>query len=252
MLYNFFQVADIWWHGIKQRVLFEIHRWVWLVEPEQQKHKAPAWFVRVYPSWSWVIHLDRNDRPTHQWLVNYFHAAKTLGVTWFDRLKNTAVQDAANWVWSWTGGPRHGYPTLADWLEATWTWVQSELPDWIWQVSRAITTAYNGLKDWARTRYDAFRVLAQNGWNWIIGPGSLLSAWYNQVGTWIAEFKANPSGVILGVLGSTWARLVTFDQGPLGYYYQIWDSYWEKLDAFLEDPLGYLWNRVEDFLLRKW
>lgn len=252
MSYSLFQTIAIWWHGRKQRILFDVHQWVFVVKPEREGNKAPAWFRAVYPAWYWAYYLDSDDRPTHIWLKNYFHASERLVKTWLEDLRGRAVTDAGQWVWSWTGGPRHGYSTLADWLDAAWTRVQSELPDWIWQVSGAITTAYNDLKTWARSRYDAALPKVATLWTWLETTGSLLSAFYDGVGTWIANFKQNPSTVILGVLGGTWARLVTFDQGALSYFYNLWGSYRQTLADFIADPLGYLWDRAEGFLLSKW
>ena len=252
MDYSFVDTIQIWWHGKWQRTLWEIDKWVPYVHPEKEGNKAPSWWRDWYASWTWEYYLDDNDRPTEHWLDLYDPAARDLFHTWFNRLKDSAVGDAANWVWSWTGGPQHGYATLADWLEAAWTRVQSELPEWIWQVSGAITTAYNDLKTWARSQYDAAVAKVAILWTWLQGTGSLLSAFYDQVGVFIADFAQNPSTVILGVLGGTWARLVTFDQGALGYFYDLWGSYRQTLADFLADPLGWIYDQVEDFLVGKW
>ena len=248
MSYSFSECIGIWWHGKWQRVLLAIP----IIKPEREGNKAPAWFRDWAPAWVWAYWLDDDRRPTGSWLYWYDYAARNTFLSWFDDLKNTAVSESLYWVAGWTGKPKHGYYTLEDWLSAAWTRVTSTLPNWILQVQNAILTTYNGLQDWARARYDAFRVLAQAGWNWITATGSLLSAFYDDVGTWIANFKRNPAGVILGVLGGTWETLVTFDQGALSYFYNLWGSYRQTLADFLADPLGWIYDQAEDFLVSKW
>ncbi len=248
MNYSFSEVIGIWWHGRWQAVLLAIP----LIKPGREGNKAPAWFRVWYASWVWAAYLDSDRRPTEQWRLFYDFAARGLFYSWLDDLRGRAVQDAANRVWTWTGGPRHGYPTLADWLQAAWVRVQSELPEWIWQVSGAITTAYNGVIAWARARYDDSLAKVATLWTWLQVTGSLLGAFYNEVGTWIANFAQNPRLVILGVLGGTWDRLITFDQGALSYFYSLWGSYRQTLADFLADPLGWMYDQAEDFLLSKW
>ncbi len=248
MSYNFSEVLGIWWHGRWQAVLLAIP----LIKPGREGNKAPAWFRVWYASWVWAAYLDADRRPTEQWLFFYDFAARGLFYSWLDDLRGRAVSDAFAAVVGLTGRPKHGYYTLSDWLEAAWTRVQFELPEWVWQLSGAITTAANGVIAWARARYDDSLAKVATLWTWLQGRGSLLSAWYDQIGTWIADFAQNPRLVILGVLGGTWARLVTFDGGALSYYYNLWGSYRQTLADFLADPLGYLWDRIEDFILSKW
>ena len=252
MGYSFPEVVAIWWHGRFQAVLLWIHGYVFLVKAEREGTKAPDWFVVWYDPWVWKYYLDADRRPTEQWLFFYNFAARGLFQNWLEDLRGRAVTDAGQWVWTWTGGPRHGYSTLADWLDATWTRVQSELPAWILDLGAEIAAAYNSLKTWARARYDDAVSKVAPLWTWLQTTGSLLSGFYDQVGTWIANFRENPSTVILGVLGGTWARLVTFDGGALSYYYNLWGSYRQTLADFLADPLGYLWDRAEAFLVERW
>jgi len=248
MDYGFFEVIGIWWHGKWQAVLLAIP----LIKPGREGNKAPAWFRAVWPSWVWAAYLDSDDRPTEQWLYYYDEASKRLFQSWLEDLKGRAVSDSLYWVAGWTGKPKHGYYTLEQWLEAVWTRATSTLPDWILQLSTAINTAYNDLKTWARSRYDAALGQVATLWTWLNTTGSLLSRFYDDTHTWIANFKQNPAGVILGVLGGTWGRLVTFDQGALSYFYNLWGSYRQTLADFIADPLGFLYDRAEQYLVNKW
>jgi len=248
MDYSFSECVGIWWHGKWQAVLLAIP----LIKPEREGNKAPAWFRHWVPTWLWAYWLDDDRRPTTTWLYWYDYAAHNTFLSWFDDLKNRAVSDSLYWVAGWTGKPKHGYYTLEQWLEAVWTRVQSSLPEWIRQVSGAITTAYNDLKVWARSRYDDALAKVATLWTWLDTVGSLLRAFYDATHTWITNFKENPAGVILGVLGGTWGRLVTFDQGALSYFYNLWGSYRQTLAEFIVDPLGFLYDRAELFLVNKW
>jgi len=149
-------------------------------------------------------------------------------------------------------GPRHEYPTLADWLEAVWTSVRSTLPTFISNLAAIVAALPTNLRDWVQSEYDAAKAKVATLWTWLQGRGSLLSAFYDDVGVWIADFKQNPTGVILGILGGTWERLVTFDQGALGYFYDLWGTYRQTLADFLADPLGWIYDQAEDFLVSKW
>jgi len=248
MDYSFSECIGIWWHGKWQRVLLAIP----LIKPEREGNKAPAWFRHWVPDWVWAYWLDDDGRPTTTWLYWYDYAAHNTFLSWFDDLKNRAVSDSLYWVAGWTGKPKHGYYTLEQWLEAVWTRATSELPAWISDLAADVAAVYGNLQNWARSQYDAFKVLAQAGWNWITGPGLLLSRFYDDTHTWIANFKQNTAGVILGVLGSTWGRLVTFDQGALSYFYNLWGTFRQTLSAFLADPLGYIYDRAEQKLIDKW
>ncbi len=248
MDYNFLEVLGIWWHGRWQAVLLAIP----LIKPGREGNKAPAWFRAWYKPWVWSAYLDSDDRPTEQWLVYYDEAAKRLFQSWLEDLRGRAVSDAGAWVWSWTGGPRHGYPTLADWLEAVWTSVRSTLPTFISNLAAIVAALPTNLRDWVQSEYDAAKAKVATLWTWLQGRGSLLSALYDDVGVWIADFKQNPAGVILGILGDTWEKLVTFDQGALGYFYDLWGTYRQTLADFLADPLGWIYDQAEDFLVSKW
>jgi len=248
MEYQFLETVSIWWHGHLQRVKYDLP----YIKPEREGNKAPAWFRDVYPAWYWDYYLDDDDRPTHIWLKNYFHAADRLFKTWLDRLKSTAISDAFAAAIGLTGRPKAGYYTIEDWITAFETWVYGPLYDWI---SDIIVDVYNlpgTLKAWARTRYDAAIAQIPAIQDWLNTTGATLRAFYNDTHTWIANFKGNPAGVILGVLGSTWARVVTFDQGALGYFYSLWGSYRQTLADFLADPLGWIYDQAESFLVRKW
>jgi len=270
MDYSFSECIGIWWHGKWQAVLLAIP----LIKPEREGNKAPAWFRHWVPDWLWAYWLDDDRRPTTTWLYWYDYAAHNTFLSWFNALADRAINDSLYWVAGWTGKPKHGHYTLEGWLEAIRTRVGSWVPGWTttlavgldalyWKLPVSIRGGYgswsdlwdaikDAVKDWARVRYDAFRVLAQAGWNWITGPGSRLSAFYDDTHTWITNFKENPAGVILGVLGGTWQRLITFDQGALSYFYNLWGSYRQTLADLIADPLGFLYDRAEQYLVNKW
>jgi len=248
MEYTFLATVGIWWHGHLQRVKYDLP----FIKPEREGNKAPPWFRDVYPAWYWDYYLDDDDRPTHMWLKNYFHAADRLFKTWLDRLKSTAVSDAFAAVVGLTGRPKHGYYTLEDWLDAAWSLVTGTLPTFISNLAAIVAALPTNLRDWVQSEYDAAKAKVAILWTWLQGRGSLLSAFYDDVGIWIANFKGNPAGVILGVLGGTWDRLLTFDRGALGYFYNLWGSYRETLADFLADPLGWIYDQAEDFLVSKW
>ena len=248
MTYSFFEVIGIWWHGRWQAVLLAIP----LIKPGREGNKAPAWFRAWYEAWVWGAYLDSDKRPTEQWLIYYDEAAKRLFQSWLEDLKNRAVSDAFAAVVGLTGRPKHGYYTLEDWLEAAWTWATSTLPTFVSNLAAIVAALPTNLRDWVRSEYDAAKATVATLWAWLQGRGSLLSAFYDDVGVWIADFKQNPTGVILGILGGTWERLVTFDQGALGYFYDLWGTYRQTLADFLADPLGWIYDQAEDFLVSKW
>jgi len=270
MSYSLVDILRLWWHGKWQRALLFLP----LVKPERESRKAPAWFLVWFASWVWTQTLDSDDRPTDLWLYYYDFAVEGTWAFWADDLKKTAVNDALWWVAGWTGKPKHGYYTLEQWLDAIRNRVGSWVPGWtstlaqgldtlFWKLPESVRGGYsswedlwqgikNSVKDWARARYDATVSLVGDLWYWIAYTGSLLSGWYDNVGIWISEFKQNPSGVILGALGATWGRLVTFDQGPLSYYYNLWGTFRQNLSDFLADPLGFVYDRAEAFLVSKW
>jgi len=248
MAYSFFEVLGIWWHGRWQAVLLAIP----LIKPGREGNKAPAWFRAWYAAWVWGAFLDSDQRPTDQWLVYYDNAARRLFQSWLEDLRGRAVSDAFAAVVGLTGRPKHGYYTLEDWLDAAWSLVTGTLPTFISNLAAIVSALPTTLRDWVQSEYDAAKAKVATLWTWLQGRGSLLSAFYDDVGVWIANFKENPVDVILGALGDTWDRLLTFDQGALGYFYDLWGSYRQTLADFLADPLGWIYDRAEDFLVSKW
>ena len=270
MAYSFTDIISIWWHGQKQTILY----YAPFVEPEKELGAAPPWFTEVYPDWLWDYYLDQERRPTETWLYNYNYAAKETLHDWLDQLKSDAVSDAGNWVWSWTGGPDHGYSTLADWLEAirtrvgTWvpTWADnlaSGLNDTFYRLPQAIRNAtaswddiWNNIKDsvksWAQDRYDDAKTWAINAWNWVTQQGNTLTSWYDNVASWVNAFKQDPYGTITGWLGATWGKLHTFAQNALDFYYNLWGSYAQRLSDFLADPGQFIVDWLEQRLIQLW
>ena len=248
MGYSFFEVIGIWWHGRWQAVLLAIP----LIKPGREGNKAPAWFRAYYPAWVWSSYLDSDKRPTEQWLYYYDEAARRLFQSWLEDLKGRAVSDSLYWVAGWTGKPKHGYYTLEQWIDAVWTRAVWTIPGWIDDLAAEIATAHDNLQAWARSRYDAAIAKVTPLWTWVNITGSRLSAFYDDTHIWIANFKANPAGTILGVLGSTWDNVKVFDQGALSYYFNLWGAYRETLADLIADPLGFLYDRAEQYLVNKW
>lgn len=270
MAYSFFDIINIWWHGQKQSILY----FAPFVAPEKELGAAPPWFTEVWPAWLWDYYLDQERRPTETWLYNYNYAARLLLKNWLDQLKNDAVNDAAQWVWSWTGGPAHGYPTLSAWLEAirvrvgtwvpTWTYnLASGLNDLYWKLPSGIrnaTSSWNAIWDdiketvkaWVKERYDNALSYLSTVQQWLNTKGVTLAQWYDSVAGLINEFKSNPRTFIIQRLGATWQLLASFASGPLTFYYNLWGAYSQAIAELFSDPGSFILKRAEDELVKRW
>jgi len=270
MAYSFLDIINIWWHGQKQTILY----YAPLIKPEKELGAAPPWFTEVWPGWLWDYYLDSERRPTETWLYNYNYAAKQTLKGWLDQLKADAVNDAAAWVWSWTGGPAHGYTTLAAWLEAIRSRVGTFVPAWTFNLAagvndlywklpegiRNLSTSWNQLwdsikqsvKDWAKERYDSAKATVQTVWEWVTVQGQTLTNWYNSVAGWVNGFKADPYGFITGHLGDTWRKLRDFARDALDFYYNLWGASAQELSNFLADPGGFILEKAENEIIKRW
>ena len=171
-------------------------------------------------------------------------------------------------------GPKDGYASLSDWITAIRGRVGYWVPVWTNNLAEGLSTLYlkipynirhnitswyqifddikRSVKDWAIARYDLAVSNLYVLWDWVQYTGSVLKAWYDDIGTWVTNLAANFTAGVFGALGPVWWRLVTFDRDALQYYYNLWGTYRNMLSDFLSDPVGFIYDRVEDFLVRKW
>lgn len=270
MGYNFLYIIGLWWHGLKQTILYYIP----LLRPERESTLVPTWFVASLPEWLWTYYLDSDRRPTETWLYNYRYAANLVFQSWLESLKTTAISAAITIVWGWTGAVKYGYTTFSDWLTAIRTRVGTWVPYWTSSVASGLEFLYlklppsirhslsswdeiftnikQSVKDWVIERYDQALSNLNTVWTWIQTIGVGLKNWFDDINVWLSGLRVNFAAVVFGVLGSAWLRLLLFDKDALQYYYNLWGVYRSILAAFLDDPLGYLYDRIENFLVNKW
>ena len=270
MGYTFLYIIGLWWHGLKQTILYYIP----LIKPEQESNQAPTWFLRVFPGWLWSTHLTSDRRPTETWLYNYRYASNVLFQSWLDQLKQQAIKGAGDIVWGWTGGPRYGFNNLSDWINAIRSRVGSWIPHWTDNLSSGLDGLYlkipfkirhnisswgqlfedvkQDVINWITARYDQSLENISILWGWVQSTGGPLKAWFDSVGVWVSDLKLNFKAGVFSALGPTWWRLVSFDRDALIYYYNLWGSYRDVLAEFLSDPLGFIYGRAEAYLLSKW
>jgi len=270
MGYSFLDIIALWWHGLKQTILYYIP----LLKPEQESTFAPTWFRRVFPDWLWGAYLPWDRRPTETWLYNYRYASNVLFKSWLDELKAQAIAGAWAVVIGSTGLPSYGYPTLADWLNAIRGRVGTWIPYWTNSLAEGLTALYSQLpysirhnlstwddifynikesvKTWVLSRYSLAMSNLDTVWGWLQSTGGVLKAWYDDVGSWVSYIRLNFAAGVFSVLGGVWWRLVTFDRDALDYYYNLWGAYRVTLADFVVDPLGYIYDRVESYILSKW
>ena len=270
MGYSFLDIIGLWWHGLRQTVLYYIP----LIKPDRESQVAPTWFVRVFPDWLWSYYLDADRRPTETFLYNYRYASDVLFKSWLDQLKDQAVLLAVDFVRGFTGIPQFGFVTFSDWIVSIRERVGWWVPHWSASLADGLEFLYlklpsgvrhnlitwsglfddlrESIKEWVRGCYD--RAISNIGivWGWVQDTGGVLKAWYDDVGSWVSYVRINFTAAVLGALGVVWGRLVTFDRDALDYYYNLWGIYRQELADFISNPLDYLYDRIESFLVSKW
>jgi len=194
MGYTFLQIVSLWWHGLKQTILFYIP----LIKPEKESTVAPSWFLLSFPSWMWYSYLDSDRRPTETFLYNYRYAANVVFQRWLEVLKATAITGATAIVWGWTGGPKYGYPTLSSWLESLRGRIGTWVPYWTTTLANGLESLYlkipfsirhglsswgdifddikEAVKGWVIERYDQAIRNIDTAWNWIQYTGSVIKS----------------------------------------------------------------------------
>jgi len=160
-----------------------------------------------------------------------------------------------------------------DGLFRLFSWLPPEIRNGAMAWWRLFQNVADRAINWARDRYEQARARAYQVFDWWAHLGHNLGAWWQQARPILDAFRQNPGGFVRGLLGATWnwlldfcqrpaqlvqswlgsawPLLVSFAGGPLRFYYDLWGRWRATLFDFLADPLEFLWERGEDFLVRK-
>lgn len=270
--------------------------WIPLITPFSVDISIPSswWRYCGYGDWQ---HRDNNSGgPDEHWLNCWF----SMVIGEFKRLviseARDLVESARSVLMALIGGVQIGLGSLGSWIQMIQDWIGGYVPDWAETVSgglnwlrvrlpEAIRYGWNSwsdiwedirssVRDWARDRYDEFRVIARRAWDWALGTGQALARWRDQVAGWIDAFRADPYGYVVGLLGGAWywllsfrdrgreqvldwlgpdiGSLLTFARDCVSFYYGLWSRGWDVLGEIVDDPRAWLVDRLESALADRW
>jgi hypothetical protein len=206
------------------------------------------------------------------------------------------VDSAKSWLRGLIGYIRTGFGSLGSWVD----WLQSAvgyvLPHFasslggaaIWLYDRVPAKIKYGwgtwgdlwedikasVRSWAMSRYDAARAWVDWLVSWITEIGESIREWVARNAAFVDDWRANPYGRIVGLLGpgwvwllafrdnavawvvgwlgNDWRRMVEFARGPLLFYYNLWGIGWQTLSDFVSDPLDFILGRLEQAVMDRW
>ena len=279
-------------YGAIRYVMF----WIPLVTPFSVDIGMPSSWWR-YNGWSdWEHKDDNKGGPDEHWLNSWFEMVFGEYKRLIIHEAESLVSSARQYILGLIGGIQAGVGSLGGWLQKLDDWIGGYIPDWAGTLSGGLNwlrvhlpeeirygwQSWTGLwasiretvKTWARDRYDWFRGLAQWAAEWATSTGASLAVWRDQVAGWIAAFRADPYGYIVGRLGSAWFwllgfrdrgreqvlawlgpdihNILTFGRDCVVFYYNLWSRGWAELGEFVDDPRAWLMDRLEKATVDRW
>jgi len=291
-------MTDLWtliswfFYGVIRYIVF----WIPYVTPPAVNRSIP-WQWWAYNSWfDWLHHDNNHGGPDETWIQAWFkmtfgealrtatETAKPFARAIRDRLLDLvgtvkgAFSSMSGWV-DWLDRLIGGYvPGWAGTLTGGLNWLRVRLPEAIrygWQSWAGLWESIReSVRSWARDRYDWYRNLANDAWNWVTGTGQAIQAWRDRVAGWIGAVRNDPYGAVTCWLGEAWGwlknfrehpysiirsylgpdigKLLTFGRDCVTFYYNLWSRGWRTLGDFVADPLGFLYSRLEQVLTDRW
>lgn len=247
-------------HGIKQFALY----WIPLLDPSPEYGSPPGFWLDFYTSSAWYNHIDSNYIPDATWISYWMRASWLTLFAWIVEIGQFAINDAVDWVRSFTGWLQHGYATFAQWLDAIRTRVGTWIPAWtsdlasglqfVWnlfpyEVREAIHTfgehldnALDGLYARVLRYYEQTVADVEFAVSWIVSAGAQIRSWYFDVRDTINAFVDDPGGYIKQRLGTVWDWVVAFWNNPRAYVETLLEPWWTRLYVFARDCLNYWYD----------
>jgi len=264
--------AIIWFSALAIWDYIVIHSalpdWLFINPPES----APECWLWSYGDWLWrSLRANRDARRT--WTGMMLQAASKG----FERLANWARDNGRDWAISTIRallGPLAGaYSTFAQWLVhhdlkigGLLPWWSSNVVDGLNQLwdrlppdvrnrilswSSWIENYLSGVRAWVQARYDQFRQIASQAWNWIAGSGEALRNWWNGARTFLDDWRLSWRTRIYDWLGAPWRRLLMFAAEALVFWYNLWIVYGTQVGGLLSNPFQWLYDRLENWILER-
>jgi len=272
-------LSVLWWNLVGQYMYyvyvklslttFWIHRFLPRFNPGPPQWWLDTWHVYAW----WNDNLD-NRVPNVHFVSFYRRAAKDRFRDWINDAADTIARVLVDAVSGLLGSLLHGYTTFSTWIESirnivgTWTpWWASTLAagltllyDWLpLDIVSGAVSFYDKFVAWYTATLSAAATLYDTARTWVanIAPGlvnrfEIIRSWFDSVGTWVTNFKADPYGTVVGLLGTAWTAWTGIKDDIVDFYNNVWVPYKITLHDFLADPLGWTYDRVEDELIRRW
>lgn len=285
-------ILDWIFYGLIRYVLYLIPL---IRAPEVDRGPPSSWW-RYNNYYDWREAFADAGRPNEHWCRSWLEMA-------FGDLQRVAtdkarpyVDAAKRYLLGVVGGIRGGFWSMGawvDWLQravgytlpffaanlaGAATWLYGKLPlqiragwqDW-WQLFEETRAM---VRKWVMSRYDGFRAWTDWLVSWITGIGESIRQWVARNAAWVDEWRQNPYGRIVGLLGpgwgwllafrdnavtwivgwlgDDWRRVVEFARGPLTFYYNLWSWGWRTLSDFVADPRSFVLDRLEQAVMDRW